>query len=68
LYRYTKEMRVKLTRFAYKLKNSAMIGAWGRWCEFTEESISLKNKMNKAIARMRNRAMVGLYKLNKVDP
>ena len=33
-----KEMRVKLTRFACKLLNAAVLGAFSRWAEMAEEA------------------------------
>ena len=48
-------MRVKLTRFSKKLMNNQYHAAWSRWCDYTEECISLRRKMNKVIGRMQNR-------------
>jgi hypothetical protein len=56
-----KEMRVKLTRFMKRMKNSNLIGAWDRWAEFTTESIEMRVKIKRTLAKMMNRQMAGAF-------
>ena len=53
------EMRVKLTRFMKRLKNSALIGTWTRWKEFAKESVEMRVLLARCANKILNRALSG---------
>lgn len=54
-------MRVKLTRFALRLANSALVGAYSRWAEMAQEARQLRYLLKKAAMKLMKRQLAASY-------